>query len=686
MPASASASGRPPAVLDWSARLTADDPGRKGTWPDDLALPIDEELDGLLPDPSAEPPDDDDAWVPELPPDDFGVDPDLSPEDLTQVPEALPGLLPRRLGNGAGFGAGGAADQLAPGPALAGLTEDTWHAGPEQLTDDELVGVMLAWRRLNSWTAAKELAVVAELERRRTAQVAAGADPHLAEHLADELAVALTLTTRSADRLLDFAAGLSRLPRTAAALAAGEIDRVRALVIVDEASPLAGSHAAAVEAAVIGRAARQTTGQLRAAVRQAVLAADPAAARKRQEKAQKDARVEVWDERSGTAALAGRDLPPADVLAADERIGALARRLKTAGHEGTLDQLRARVYTALLLGQPVDNTSLPDTQAGEHPHPPPGRSPGACARGERPPSRTAGSRTGERGQHPPPQTTDTQAGEHGRRSSHSHGQRHDYPAALAAGPSGHERERSGGGSCRGQPEHGGAADIPPGLAGSVHLTMPLATWLGASDAPGEASGFGPVSAGDARGLGTQLARWPGARWCLTFTDATGRAIAHGCAGTPRGNGDRGWELAVTVRPLAVAECTHGRESPGYRPSAGLRHIVNVRQRTCGFPGCRRPATRCDQDHTVPFGQGGRTCECGLAPLCRRHHRAKQVQGWYLDQPEPGILYWRLPHGRNYRVEPGSYPAESGTCPTDASTEAGRVAVATEQVRNSQDAC
>jgi hypothetical protein len=42
-------------------------------------------------------------------------------------------------------------------------------------------------------------------------------------------------------------------------------------------------------------------------------------------------------------------------------------------------------------------------------------------------------------------------------------------------------------------------------------------------------------------------------------------------------------------------------------------------------------------------------------LCRRHHQAKQTECWQLDQPEPGVLVWRLPHGRSYRVEPDCYP-------------------------------
>lgn len=43
------------------------------------------------------------------------------------------------------------------------------------------------------------------------------------------------------------------------------------------------------------------------------------------------------------------------------------------------------------------------------------------------------------------------------------------------------------------------------------------------------------------------------------------------------------------------------------------------------------------------------------PLCRRHHQAKQADGWRLEQPEPGVLAWTLPHGRTYTVTPEPYP-------------------------------
>jgi len=104
-----------------------------------------------------------------------------------------------------------------------------------------------------------------------------------------------------------------------------------------------------------------------------------------------------------------------------------------------------------------------------------------------------------------------------------------------------------------------------------------------------------------------------------------------------------------------AGCTHERHSAAYRPPPTLQHLIRVRQQTCAFPGCRRPASQCDLDHTVPFQCGGLTCECNLAPLCRRHHKAKQAPGWWLEQPCPGVLTWTIPSGRSYSTCPTVYP-------------------------------
>jgi hypothetical protein len=160
----------------------------------------------------------------------------------------------------------------------------------------------------------------------------------------------------------------------------------------------------------------------------------------------------------------------------------------------------------------------------------------------------------------------------------------------------------------------------PGHRGAVNLTMPLATWLGLSDAPGNASGYGPLDASDSRDLAHALAARSGSQWCLTFTDARGRPVAHGCArdgpaadrrhddrpdarsrAGPRsrahveGTGDR-WTFTITLLPGNT--CDHAWQTAAYQPSRALRHLVETRHDSCVFPGCRRPATRCDKDHTV----------------------------------------------------------------------------------------
>ena len=92
----------------------------------------------------------------------------------------------------------------------------------------------------------------------------------------------------------------------------------------------------------------------------------------------------------------------------------------------------------------------------------------------------------------------------------------------------------------------------------------------------------------------------------------------------------------------------------YKPSRLLRHLIEARTASCTAPGCRRPAAQCDQDHTIPYEAGARTCECTLGPLCRRHHRCKQARGWTLEQPQPGIFVWITPARRRYITGPKTY--------------------------------
>ena len=131
--------------------------------------------------------------------------------------------------------------------------------------------------------------------------------------------------------------------------------------------------ARAAEALVLDRAGTLTPGGLRAAIARAVMQVAPDRARKRREEAAKDARVERWAEDSGNAALVGRELPPAEVLAADQRVSWWARQLRKAGLAGSMDELRARAYLDILLG--IDSRPAPPArrERNRRPEPGPGR-------------------------------------------------------------------------------------------------------------------------------------------------------------------------------------------------------------------------------------------------------------------------------------------------------------------------
>ena len=578
-----------------------------------------------------------------------------NPPDL--VPPADPGmplqgmwltasawLPPATLSPGspgpAGFGQGGAVDQMPPGPALATFTADAAAAEPasdpaalHRLSDEELTGVIRGWRKLSSWAQAGELAAVAEMAARRHAEaLGAGDRQSVADEAAtDEIAAALTLTSRAAQALSERAISMRELPATQAALAAGRIDMPRALVLLNS---LAGQHPAlarAVETQVINQAPAQTTGQLRASVNRALLAADPEAAEKRRKTEEKHARLEQLPEPGGcTASLTGRFLPVAATVNAWNHLTALARALRSSGAPGSLDELRAQVFLALLTGRAavVPGSGTADAEASLDP---------------------AGDANDEDG-------VSQQGAEDSSPAS---------SGAAVSAPAG------------GVPAVPG---VPPSgsLTGTVNLTVPLSTLLGLTDAPGDLGGFGPITAHTAREIAAGALDAAAVRWCVTVTGEAGQAIAHGCAtrtparaapgappasgppGFPAVSGASGWTFTMKITALAGSDCGHQRESAHYRPPPSLWHLVQLRNPRCTAPGCRMPAARCDDDHTLAFDKGGRTCECNLGPLCRHHHRVKQSQGWRLEHPNPASTPGSPRPGGNTSAAPRRTPPDPET--------------------------
>ena len=132
----------------------------------------------------------------------------------------------------AGFAEGGAADLMAPGAALAGLVTAVTGPGGAllgTLTDQEVLGVLGAVRRLAAWAAWGELVTLAEFARRRLGGMTGSAAARAA---AEEAA---WKTNESWARMLDqsvhAAAVAARLPQTLAALGRGTVSEYKVKII-----------------------------------------------------------------------------------------------------------------------------------------------------------------------------------------------------------------------------------------------------------------------------------------------------------------------------------------------------------------------------------------------------------------------------------------------------------------------
>jgi hypothetical protein len=162
--------------------------------------------------------------------------------------------------------------------------------------------------------------------------------------------------------------------------------------------------------------------------------------------------------------------------------------------------------------------------------------------------------------------------------------------------------------------------------------MDLATLLGLQDNPAELAGYGPLPAPLARALAA---------------DGKWRRLIH--------------------EPLTGALLDLGHSS--YTPSADLVRYIRARDARCQFPGCSRPAHRCDLDHTRPYKPddpgGGGTDRGNLGAVCLQHHRLKHHSGWTLRRdPRTQAATWTSPTGHSYQVEHHDHRAEPTMPPPD----------------------
>lgn len=161
----------------------------------------------------------------------------------------------------------------------------------------------------------------------------------------------------------------------------------------------------------------------------------------------------------------------------------------------------------------------------------------------------------------------------------------------------------------------------------IVVTVPVFSLMGLTDEPAELEGYGPIPADAARRLAADATSWM-------------RLLSHPYNG-------------------AVL----GLDRTRYRPSEDLRMWVRLREKTCSFYGCSRPASRCDLDHLISWSDDGTTSRDNMYPLCKRHHMLKHQTDW-TPTPDPGGgLNWLSPGGRTYTTPPEPPPSNPGTSAT-----------------------
>ena len=123
---------------------------------------------------------------------------------------------------------------------------------------------------------------------------------------------------------------------------------------------------------------------------------------------------------------------------------------------------------------------------------------------------------------------------------------------------------------------------------------------------------------------------------------------------------------ITVVPIKDLGAHHHVEA--YEIPDRIKQQSELLNHTCVFPHCNRRAESCDHDHIDPHqpdGSGGATCSHNIAPLCRRHHRAKTHGRWRYRRIHATGYEWTTPHGyRIVRDHLGTHPANPPDHPPD----------------------
>jgi uncharacterized protein DUF222 len=334
------------------------------------------------------------------------------------------------------------------------------------LSDAQLIDAMVGFERLTAWAEARQARILAEFARRRPGDdptlVATDKPCAMSKFAPDEVGLALKLARMTAKARLGRSVQLEGvLPETLALWQQGRLDERRVAAICDATHYLTAGKARAVQRRVLERAPEQTVGQLKAALKRAVISVDPEGAAERYRAAHRERRVSISEEQDGMASLWALMSAP-DAQASFQWLTRLALG---CGRDDprTMDARRSDLAAGLLSGRLTNAAPDTDTSADAD----------------------ADADT----------DVDTDVDTDTADDSESAG-------APAGGPS----DPGGSGSPgSGSPGSGSAPrPVNPGKP-LVQVVMPFSTLLGADNQPCELVGHGPITADQAREIATDAA-------------------------------------------------------------------------------------------------------------------------------------------------------------------------------------
>ncbi|MDD7968369.1 HNH endonuclease signature motif containing protein [Actinomycetospora lemnae] len=237
-------------------------------------------------------------------------------------------------------------DALAPGAELVAALE---RLSPAALTGEDLAAYLRACQRATSRGVARLLDGMHHLGRAQADRV--DRRDGLDEFSGDEVAAVLGWGRTMTSRRLDLADDLQdRLPDVGDALWHGAIDEYKATRFSEGTCDLADDHARHVCRVLLPEAAELPPAELARRIEQVATALDPEWAARRAARAEKNARVILSPNPTGTATFSVCDIAAPSGLAMRDRCDALAAAVRHLGVLTPIGSLRAQVAERLLDG------------------------------------------------------------------------------------------------------------------------------------------------------------------------------------------------------------------------------------------------------------------------------------------------------------------------------------------------